>query len=366
MSQKLSNKQLISIANEFGTPVYVYHAEKIEEQFKKLKEAFKNSDSKFFYACKALTNINILKWMRQIGASLDCVSINEVMLGLRAGFEPHNILFTPNCVDFEEIEAGKIYIAPPDNHLLIKDGKVALRFGPAENRWRPSIDVLFRSAAAYHGNRVIGIILTGYLNDGTAGMSAIKKSNGYCIVQDPNQAEYPDMPISVLETMEVDYCVPLDKMGETILSIIQHAPPEIKVTQNEVLKEAQIAERTMTDIETVAQLGQQALYACPDCGGGLWDISGSEIKRFRCHIGHAYSEKDLLIKQEESIESTLWVALRMMEERKMLYKKISSDESNKGLLRLSISHEQKADELEEHILKLKSLLTDTQRDKTEK
>ena len=107
MSQKLSNKQLISIANEFGTPVYVYHAEKIEEQFKKLKEAFKNSDSKFFYACKALTNINILKWMRQIGASLDCVSINEVMLGLRAGFEPHNILFTPNCVDFEEIEAGK-------------------------------------------------------------------------------------------------------------------------------------------------------------------------------------------------------------------------------------------------------------------
>ncbi|MCW3078903.1 diaminopimelate decarboxylase [Segetibacter sp.] len=107
MSLKLSTKQLINIANEFGTPVYVYHAEKIEEQFKKLKEAFKNSDSKFFYACKALTNINILKWMKQIGASLDCVSINEVMLGLRAGFEPKDILFTPNCVDFAEIEAGK-------------------------------------------------------------------------------------------------------------------------------------------------------------------------------------------------------------------------------------------------------------------
>ena len=107
MPIKLSQKQLINIASEFGTPVYVYHAEKIEEQFKKLKEAFKNSDSKFFYACKALTNINILKWMKQIGASLDCVSINEVMLGLKAGFEPANILFTPNCVDFQEIEAGK-------------------------------------------------------------------------------------------------------------------------------------------------------------------------------------------------------------------------------------------------------------------
>lgn len=107
MSLKLSKHQLIEIANEFGTPVYVYHAEKIEEQFNKLKEAFKNSDSRFFYACKALTNINILKWMKQIGASLDCVSINEVRLGLKVGFEPADILFTPNCVDFEEIEAGK-------------------------------------------------------------------------------------------------------------------------------------------------------------------------------------------------------------------------------------------------------------------
>lgn len=107
MAQQLTNKQLIAVATEFGTPVYVYHAEKIAAQYQKLKDAFKKSNSKFFYACKSLTNVNILKWMKQIGASLDCVSINEVMLGLRAGFEPKDILFTPNCVDFEEIEAGK-------------------------------------------------------------------------------------------------------------------------------------------------------------------------------------------------------------------------------------------------------------------
>src|SRR4051794_35400719 len=107
MPQQLSSRQLIDIANEFGTPVYIYHAEKIEEQYQELKNAFKKSHSKFFYACKSLTNINILKWMKQIGASLDCVSINEVKLGLKAGFEPGDILFTPNCVDFEEIEAGK-------------------------------------------------------------------------------------------------------------------------------------------------------------------------------------------------------------------------------------------------------------------
>jgi diaminopimelate decarboxylase len=107
MSQQLSKEQLINVANEFGTPVYVYHAEKIAEQYKKLQTAFSKCDAKFFYACKSLTNINILKWMREIGASLDCVSINEVKLGLKAGYDPHNILYTPNCVDLEEIESAK-------------------------------------------------------------------------------------------------------------------------------------------------------------------------------------------------------------------------------------------------------------------
>ena len=107
MSQQLSKEQLTGIANEFGTPVYVYHAEKIEEQLNELRDAFSGYAAKFFYACKSLTNINILKLIKQLGANLDCVSINEVKLGLKAGFEPKQILFTPNCVDFEEIEAGK-------------------------------------------------------------------------------------------------------------------------------------------------------------------------------------------------------------------------------------------------------------------
>jgi diaminopimelate decarboxylase len=107
MSQQLSKEQLVGIANEFGTPVYVYHAERIAEQYNKLKTAFSKCDAKFFYACKSLTNINILKWVKEIGASLDCVSIYEVKLGLKAGFAPKEILYTPNCVDFEEIEAAK-------------------------------------------------------------------------------------------------------------------------------------------------------------------------------------------------------------------------------------------------------------------
>ena len=106
MTQPLTNKQLIAVANEFGSPVYVYHAEKIEEQFLKLTSAFSNHPTRFYYACKALTNINILKHLKSLGAGLDCVSINEVKLGLMAGFEPGQILFTPNCVDFNEILEG--------------------------------------------------------------------------------------------------------------------------------------------------------------------------------------------------------------------------------------------------------------------
>jgi diaminopimelate decarboxylase len=107
MKETISSQQLLQIANEFGTPVYVYHAEKITEQFEKLSSAFKGHPTKFFYACKALTNINILKHLLQLGANLDCVSINEVKLGLHVGFEPKQILFTPNCVDFAEIQEAK-------------------------------------------------------------------------------------------------------------------------------------------------------------------------------------------------------------------------------------------------------------------
>ena len=137
MAQQLSNQQLLQIADQFGTPVYVYHAEKIAEQYGKLSSAFAKCDAKFFYACKALTNINILKWMRQLGASLDCVSIYEVRLGLKAGFEPQQILFTPNCVDFSEIEEGKALGV----HLNIDNISFLEQFG---NRYGSSYPVCIR------------------------------------------------------------------------------------------------------------------------------------------------------------------------------------------------------------------------------
>ena len=259
--------------------------------------------------------------------------------------------------DGEEIEAGHIYLAPADEHILIREGKILIGRGPAENRWRPSIDVLFRSAAASYGNRTIGIILTGYLNDGTAGMSAIKKSGGFCIVQDPNEAEYPDMPLSVIENIEVDYCVKLAEIGPLIKEIMSREAIEGNGVPADVIREAEIAQNVATGVEVITSLPTQpSVFICPDCVGGLWSMKDENLNRYRCQIGHAFSEKDLDLRQSENIESTLWVALRMMEERKTLLKKISSDHEAKGYVRMSTIDTEKAAEIERHIDKLKSLL----------
>lgn len=266
----------------------------------------------------------------------------------------------------DKIESNCIYIAPPDEHLLVKEGEVVLGQGPEENRWRPSIDVLFRSAAVSYGNRTIGVILTGYLNDGTSGMSAIKRSGGHGIVQDPNEAEYPDMPMSVLESMEVDYCVPLGRIGESIKAIISDHTAEAHGQGNgippEVVKEAEIAEKVATGAENMTEVGPHAQMACPDCGGGLWIVNNESVKRYRCQIGHSYTQENLIVSQNDNLEATLWIALRMMEERRTLMNRISEDETKKGLLRMASIYKQRATDLEQHIGKLKDLLFQVKKD----
>ena len=269
------------------------------------------------------------------------------------------------CVMAEEdapILKGHIYISQPNQHLLVKKDKVLIGRGPEENRWRPSIDVLFRSAAAAYNTRTIGIILTGLLDDGTTGMSALKRSKGVCIVQDPNEAEYPDMPLSVLNNMEVDYCIPLANMGEILSELTKGEPVEIEAPKD-VIIESQIAERVVIDYENVSQLGEKSIYACPDCGGGLWHIKkhSGNGDRYRCHIGHSYSEKDLETKQVEVMENTLWIALRIMEERKTLLKKMEDDNLGKGLTRISITYRERKDELQVHIDRLKEVVYATQK-----
>lgn len=275
--------------------------------------------------------------------------------------QPHTSLKCEVAYEDANIEKGHIYVAAPNQHLLVKKNKIILGRGPEENRWRPSIDVLFRSAAAAYSTRVIGIVLTGSLDDGTTGMLAIKRSGGTCMVQDPNEAEYPDMPLSVLNNLEVDYCIPLHQMGETIFEISQTNPEEIAAPKD-VIIESEIAERVVVDYEHVKQLGEKSIYACPDCGGGLWDIPKQNGKsdRYRCHIGHSYSEKDLVVKQGEILESTLWIALRIMEERRTLLKKMEDDNKKKGLSKMASSYQEKGEDIQFHVDKMKEILYATQ------
>lgn len=260
------------------------------------------------------------------------------------------------------INKGHIYIAAPNQHLLVKKNKILLGQGPEENRWRPSIDVLFRSAAAAYSTRAIGIILTGMLDDGTTGMLAIKRSGGTIIVQDPNEAEYPDMPLSVINNMEVDHCTALSKMGKVVSSITKTNPKEMEAPAD-VIIESEIAERVVVDYDNVKKLGEKSIFACPDCGGGLWYISKKEdpVHRYRCHIGHSYSEKDLVFKQGEILESTMWTALRIMEERRNLLKKMEKDNYEKGYKIVSLGYKEKGEAIQFHVDKMKELLFDTQK-----
>lgn len=260
--------------------------------------------------------------------------------------------------DGEPLKRNHIYIAVDNKHLLVKDGKILLGEGPAESMWRPSIDVLFRSGAAEFDSRSIGIILTGLLQDGLAGMQAIQRCNGVTIVQDPEEADYPDMPMSVLNNMDVNYCVKLPAMGAILEEKTSDGVQPKGEIPADVQKEAAIAQKVAIGIEGIDELGDRSVFSCPDCGGGLWEIQNGELLRYRCHIGHAYTAKDLMMRQEEQLEGTLWIALRMMEERKQLLIKMAIDEETKGWIRSAENKRKRGGELTVHIDRLKQLLFD--------
>ena len=270
--------------------------------------------------------------------------------------QSYTSLTCKKAVNDEEIQKGFIYIAQPNRHLLVKKDSIVIGQGAFENRWRPSIDVLFRSAAVAFNTRAIGIILTGFLDDGTAGMLAIKRCGGVCIAQDPNEAEYPDMPLSVLNNMEVHFVISLAEIGDVIAEIISNPVQQEFHVPDDIKAESEIAEKVAIGIDNVKELGEQSVYSCPDCGGGLWEITDEKLRRYRCFTGHSYTESDLLVKQAENMEATLWVALRMMEERRNLLKRVEEDAIRKGFIRISKDHRQKREDLQRHIDKLKEAL----------
>ena len=229
--------------------------------------------------------------------------------------------------DGEAFKKGTIYIAPPDYHLLVKKKTVLVTKGARENRYRPGIDPLFRSAAVTHGAAVVGVILTGMLDDGTAGLIAIQRCGGVTVVQDPKDATYPEMPQSALNNLKVDYCVPATQLGGLIAKLVRRRLDKHRPVPQDIRSEAEIAERVLSDVGQVNRLGSQVPYNCPNCGGVLWGMKKSRGLRYRCHTGHSFTATALLASQSEKIEETLWISLRMFEERKNLLNNMAQRES---------------------------------------
>ncbi len=260
--------------------------------------------------------------------------------------------------DEQTFQTGYIYLAPSDQHMLIVKDKILVTKGARENRSRPAIDPLFRSAAVAYGNRVVGIILTGYLDDGTSGMMAIKRCGGVCIAQDPEDASYPDMPLSIIANVGADHCLPIAQMGALLSDLVSRDLPESKPVPEDIVIEAKIAQRVLSDLPSVEALGEQVPYNCPDCGGVLWQMAEGELLRYRCHTGHAFTSSALLDQQTVKIEETLWVALRMFEERQNLLVTMSKKEGNNPALSIA----QRAKDSQVHIDCIRGMLKATNED----
>jgi two-component system chemotaxis response regulator CheB len=255
----------------------------------------------------------------------------------------------------KKIEAA-IYIAPADRHMIIHEDVICINQAPVQNYWRPSIDVLFRSAASSHNSKVIGIIFSGLLDDGTAGMDAIKRSGGICIVQEPEEAQFSDMPLNVLKKVVVDYQARITEIPYILEDILSKpARAEVKVPKD-IHLEAELTRDTKNNMNNLDKLGTQSAFTCPDCGGSLWHIDNGKPHRYRCFTGHVYNENVLLDKQIDTIEESIWISIRMLEEHRNLLLTAAGHELELYNVKGEKFKIDKATEINIHIEKLKSLL----------
>jgi two-component system, chemotaxis family, protein-glutamate methylesterase/glutaminase len=223
------------------------------------------------------------------------------------------------------IKPGFIYVALPDHHLLVDDGFVAVKRGPKENGFRPSIDALFRSAAYMYGSGAIGVVLSGALHDGTSGLWSIKRLGGIAIIQEPEQALYPSMPRSALEYVDADYQIPSKEIGALLTQLTQMQPAQKEMVENGMVEdvrrlaiETQVAAGVNLPEKTILELGPLTQFTCPECKGSLVRITEGGLFRFRCHTGHGFSADTLLDDLLETIDRLVWQTMRGFQEASML------------------------------------------------
>jgi len=226
--------------------------------------------------------------------------------------------------DGQALAPGTIFVAPPDHHMLFTAGQVRLSRGPRENHARPALDPLFRSAALEWRERVIGVVLTGDLDDGTAGLAAVKACGGTAVVQDPATAFEPSMPANALANVAVDHCLPLAEIAPLLARLVGREPDARPVPPApHITREQEIFEGKQP-MENLAKVGQPSSLTCPECGGGLWELKDTKPLRYRCHTGHAYSARALENAQTGVAEQALWSSVRALEEREILLRRLAN------------------------------------------
>jgi two-component system chemotaxis response regulator CheB len=241
------------------------------------------------------------------------------------------------AVDGEPLRDGVVLVAPPDHHLLIEDSRVRLTVGPRENGHRPAIDVLFRSAAAAFDSRVVGVVLSGTRDDGSAGLAVIKASGGKAIVQDPEDATYAGMPASAIANVAVDAIVPTALLGSTIASMVTGDDPLPTGPGGEPDTESALAPdpqptgnpRRHPDPPE----GERVMAVCPECGGVLTERPEAGVLQWECRVGHRYSPTTLIDAQADDVEGALWAAIRALADRGALLQRMAQQAERRGQVR---------------------------------
>ncbi len=260
--------------------------------------------------------------------------------------------------DGEPIRPGRIVVAPPDHHLLVNHNTIHLTRGPRENTFRPSIDVLFRSAARYHGNRVIGVLLTGALSDGVAGLLAVRSAGGAAVIQDPADAAVSWLPQNALDIAGADHVVPVAEMPALLVRLVHQCPDRGSNMIDPIDAMPATVEKDMAAQQQGDKRGQLSVFTCPECGGALWQVDEEQLVRFRCHVGHSYMAEHLMAEQSENLEAALWTAVRIFKERAILSRELAERERNRGETRSAERFVEQAQQAQQYGEVIQKLLQD--------
>jgi two-component system chemotaxis response regulator CheB len=241
-------------------------------------------------------------------------------------------LLATHAQDGEPIRPGQIYVAPPDFHLTLSPGHMHLGHGARENHHRPAIDPLFRSAARAYGRRVVGVILTGGLHDGVAGLLAIRSAGGVSIVQDPEEAAVADMPRNASAIAGADYLLPLAEIPDALARLVREpiGAEGVPTMADPIEHMPDRITRDMAAQQDGARRGKLTVLTCPECGGAMWQVDEHALTRFRCHVGHAYYGEGLLAEQSAILEAALWTAVRTFKEKTILARQLAAQALAQG------------------------------------